>query len=45
VFDAIVAPKTFLEVDADHNDRVLLDGQDMIDAVVLFIATSTPTGQ
>ena len=39
LYDAIVAPKTFLELAADHNDQALLDGREMIQAVVGFLNT------
>jgi fermentation-respiration switch protein FrsA (DUF1100 family) len=42
IYDAIVAPKTFVELAADHNDEALLDGEEMIRAIVRFLAT--PTG-
>jgi uncharacterized protein len=45
LYDAIVAPKTFVELDADHNDEALLDGQEMTQAIVQFIARSVPRGQ
>jgi fermentation-respiration switch protein FrsA (DUF1100 family) len=34
LYDAIVAPKTFVEVSADHNDAALLDGEEMIQGIV-----------
>jgi fermentation-respiration switch protein FrsA (DUF1100 family) len=37
LYDAIVAPKTFVELAADHNDQALLDGREMIQAVVAFL--------
>jgi|RhiMethySRZTD1v2_1073278.scaffolds.fasta_scaffold02530_18 uncharacterized protein len=37
LYDAIVAPKTFVEIDADHNDQVLLDGEEMILAIDRFL--------
>jgi fermentation-respiration switch protein FrsA (DUF1100 family) len=37
LYDAIVAPKTFVEIDADHNDPALLDGTEMIQAIVRFL--------
>jgi fermentation-respiration switch protein FrsA (DUF1100 family) len=37
LYDAIVAPKTFVEIDADHNDQALLDGEEMIHAIVRFL--------
>ena len=37
LYDAIAAPKTFVEIDADHNDQALLDGEPMIEAIVRFV--------
>jgi fermentation-respiration switch protein FrsA (DUF1100 family) len=37
LYDAIAAPKTWLEVEADHNDEALLDGSEMIEAIVRFL--------
>jgi fermentation-respiration switch protein FrsA (DUF1100 family) len=37
LYDAIVAPKRFVEIDADHNDAALLDGEEMIQAIVAFL--------
>jgi fermentation-respiration switch protein FrsA (DUF1100 family) len=37
LYDAIVAPKTLVEIDADHNDQALLDGEEMIQAIVRFL--------
>jgi fermentation-respiration switch protein FrsA (DUF1100 family) len=37
LFDAIVAPKTLVEIDADHNDAALLAGDEMIQATVRFL--------
>ena len=37
LYDAIVAPKTFVELRADHNDAALLDGEEMIQAIVRFL--------
>ncbi|HKH70529.1 MAG TPA: alpha/beta hydrolase [Vicinamibacterales bacterium] len=37
LYDAITAPKTFVEIDADHNDESLLDGEPMIQAIVRFV--------
>src|SRR6185436_9504561 len=37
LYDAITAPKTFVEIDADHNDQALLDGEQMIQAIVRFV--------
>jgi uncharacterized protein len=34
LYDAIIAPKTFVEIAADHNDAALLDGPEMIQAIV-----------
>jgi fermentation-respiration switch protein FrsA (DUF1100 family) len=41
LYDAIVAPKRFVQIDADHNDAALLDGDEMIQAIVSFLAGST----
>lgn len=38
LYDAIAAPKTFVEIDADHNDAALLDGEPMIQAIVRFVS-------
>jgi fermentation-respiration switch protein FrsA (DUF1100 family) len=40
LYDAIVAPKTFVEVAADHNDEALLDGEEMVRAIVRFLSTN-----
>jgi uncharacterized protein len=40
VYDALAAPKTFVEVAADHNDQALLDGEEMIEAMVGFLNTA-----
>jgi len=40
LYDAIVAPKTFVAIEADHNDAALLDGDEMIQAIVSVIATA-----
>ncbi len=45
LYDAITAPKTFVEIAADHNDEALLDGEEMIDAIARFIATAARTNQ
>ena len=37
LYDAIVAPKAFIELAADHNDQALLDGREMIEKVVAFL--------
>jgi fermentation-respiration switch protein FrsA (DUF1100 family) len=37
LYEAIVSPKTLLEVAADHNDDVFLNGDAMIDAIVQFL--------
>ena len=37
LYDAITAPKTFVEIDADHNDDALLDGAKMIQAIARFL--------
>jgi fermentation-respiration switch protein FrsA (DUF1100 family) len=38
LYEAIVAPKTWVEIAADHNDQALLDGDEMIQAMVRFLA-------
>jgi len=38
LYDAIAAPKAFVEIDADHNDAALLDGEQMIQAIVRFVS-------
>ena len=38
LYDAIAAPKTLLEIDADHNDEALLDGEEMVRAIVSFLS-------
>jgi fermentation-respiration switch protein FrsA (DUF1100 family) len=38
LYEAIAAPKTFVEVAADHNDLALLDGEELIQAIVRFLA-------
>ena len=38
LYDAIDAPKTLMELDADHNDEALLDGEAMIQAIVRFVS-------
>ena len=40
LYDAIVAPKTLVEIAADHNDEALLDGEEMMHAIVRFLSTS-----
>jgi fermentation-respiration switch protein FrsA (DUF1100 family) len=40
LYEAIGARKTWLEVAADHNDDLLLDGDEMIQALVRFISTT-----
>jgi fermentation-respiration switch protein FrsA (DUF1100 family) len=45
LYEAIVAPKTFVEIDADHNDQSLLDGREMTRAIAGFIASSVRRGQ
>ena len=45
LYDGIVAPKTFVEIDADHNDAALLDGAEMTDAIVAFIAKALRMNQ
>lgn len=37
LFEAITAPKTLVEVAADHNDEALLDGEEMIQSIVRFL--------
>jgi len=37
LYDAITAPKTLVEIDADHNDAALLDGKQVIQAIVRFV--------
>ena len=37
LYDAVVAPKAFVELAADHNDQALLDGEEMIQAIVRFV--------
>jgi fermentation-respiration switch protein FrsA (DUF1100 family) len=39
LYDAIVAPKTLVAIDADHNDQALLDSEPMIQAIVRFVST------
>jgi uncharacterized protein len=41
LYDAIVAPKAFVEVAADHNDAALLAGDEMIEAIVRFVDANT----
>jgi fermentation-respiration switch protein FrsA (DUF1100 family) len=38
LYDAIAGPKTWVELAADHNDTALLDGEEMIQAIVGFLA-------
>jgi fermentation-respiration switch protein FrsA (DUF1100 family) len=38
LYDAIAGPKTWVELTADHNDTALLDGEEMIQAIVSFLA-------
>lgn len=45
LFDAIAAPKALVEVDADHNDEALLDGEEMIQAIVAFLVKATGAKQ
>ena len=40
LYETIASPKTFLEVSADHNDDVFLDGDAMIRAIVQFLNRS-----
>ena len=37
LYDAIAAPKTLVEVAADHNDEDLLAGEEMIQSIVRFL--------
>jgi fermentation-respiration switch protein FrsA (DUF1100 family) len=37
LFEAITAPKTLVELAADHNDEALLDGEEMIQSIVRFL--------
>jgi uncharacterized protein len=39
LYDAITVAKTFVEIDADHNDESLLAGEQMIQAIVRFVNT------
>ncbi len=39
LYETIVAPKTWVEVTADHNDQALLDGDEMIQAIDRFLNT------
>jgi fermentation-respiration switch protein FrsA (DUF1100 family) len=41
LYDAIVAPKTLVEVEADHNDEKLLAGEAMIQSIVRFLKRPT----
>ena len=41
LYEAITAPKTVVEIDADHNDESLLDGEQMIQAIVRFVSKSS----
>jgi len=45
LYDAIVAPKTFVEIEADHNDEALLDGTEMMKAISGFIGNAPRTSQ
>lgn len=45
LYDAIEAPKRFVEIAADHNDDSLLDGEEMIQAIVSFVAVVAPPEQ
>ncbi len=38
LFDAASEPKRFVLIDADHNDPALLDGAELVDAVLRFAA-------
>ena len=37
LYDAIVAPKRFVEVAADHNDAALLEGEEVIQAILGYL--------
>jgi fermentation-respiration switch protein FrsA (DUF1100 family) len=37
LYDTVASPKTWVEIAADHNDVVLLDGREMIQAIVRFL--------
>ena len=45
LYDAIVASKTFVEIGADHNDAALLDGMEMMNAIIGFIAKAPRASQ
>jgi pimeloyl-ACP methyl ester carboxylesterase len=45
LYDAIVASKTFVEISADHNDAALLDGMEMMNAIIGFIGKAPRTSQ
>ena len=45
LYDAIVAPKAFVEIGADHNDAAMLDGTEMMDAIIGFIGKAPRTSQ
>jgi uncharacterized protein len=45
LYAAVRAPKTFVEVEADHNDQALLDGEVMIQTIVRFITDTAPPAQ
>jgi len=45
LYDAIVAAKTFVEIEADHNDAALLDGTEMMNAIIGFIGKASRTSQ
>jgi hypothetical protein len=42
LYEVLVGPKSFVEVAADHNDEALLDGQQMIQAIVQFLRSAHP---
>lgn len=37
LYDAVLAPKRFVEIAADHNDEALLNGDEMIQAIITFL--------
>jgi fermentation-respiration switch protein FrsA (DUF1100 family) len=39
LYDAVIAPKTLVEIDADHNDAALLAGDQMVEATLRFLGT------
>jgi fermentation-respiration switch protein FrsA (DUF1100 family) len=40
LYEATAGRKTWVELAADHNDAALLDGEDMIQAIVRFLAAT-----